>query len=278
MSDEPLNRSQSRILNTGLGIGMAGFFQRKLGRQALVLLDFLTSTDGSGSYRGILHRFTETEGFASDSTVRRELDRLERKGIVAIESQGDDRKVSLTSNFKTACTMFDIDVTEILRLYFDPQFIRCAPIFHGRMFSDKIPPFAFVLMPFAKEFDEIYGDHIVPTVEAYVDHPYSDHFLCRRADQVFEPRAIMETVWKCLVTCDVVISDLSTKNANVFYETGIAHTLGKPTILLSRSIEDVPFDLRHLNVIVYEPSYRGCLKLRESLGDALRAVLPRRTK
>jgi hypothetical protein len=88
----------------------------------------------------------------------------------------------------------------------------------------------------------------------------------------------METVWECLVTCEVVIADMSTKNANVFYETGIAHTLGKTTILLSQSIDDVPFDLRHLNVIVYEPSYRGCLKLRESLADALRTVRPRRTK
>lgn len=268
MLDKPMKLPTPPILNAGLGIGVAGYFQRKMGRQGLVLLEFLISNKGTADYNELLTRFTWNEGFASDSTVKSELARLERKRIVTLQRDGDSEKVQLTPDFTALCQVFEVDVPEILQLYFDPKFIRCAPIFHGRMFSDKIPPFAFVLMPFAKEFEEIYRDHIVPTVTAT-----RDHFECRRADEIFQASAIMETVWGSLVTCEVVISDLSTKNPNVFYETGIAHTLGKVVILLSQSMDDVPFDLRHLNVILYEDSYRGCLKLRENLAKALQSAI-----
>jgi hypothetical protein len=42
----------------------------------------------------------------------------------------------------------------------------------------------------------------------------------------------------------IVIADLNSRNPNVFYETGIAHTLGRDVIQIAQSIEDVPFDLR----------------------------------
>ena len=52
----------------------------------------------------------------------------------------------------------------------------------------------------------------------------------------------------------VVVCDLTGKNANVFYEAGIAHSLGKDVILITQSADDVPFDLRHLRYIPYSVS------------------------
>jgi hypothetical protein len=51
----------------------------------------------------------------------------------------------------------------------------------------------------------------------------------------------------------VIVADLTGKSANVFYETGIAHSLRDPqsVILISQSMDDVPFDLRHLPVVLY---------------------------
>jgi hypothetical protein len=49
----------------------------------------------------------------------------------------------------------------------------------------------------------------------------------------------------------VVVCDLTGKNANVFYEAGIAHSLGKDVILNTQSADDVPFDLRRLRYIPY---------------------------
>jgi hypothetical protein len=273
MTNKLKKRITPEAFKIGFGIGVSGWFQRKIGRQALVLIEYLLGNDNSASFNELVHRFTCRDGFASDSTVRAEIERLLRKGIAAEEKDEYYRIIKLTPDFLHLCETFDLDVPEILQSYFDPTFIRCAPIFHGRMFRENIYHFAFVLMPFAEQFDDIYKDHIEPTVEKYIDF-----FDCMRADEIYEPNEIMESIWESLVTCEVVISDLTSKNPNVFYETGIAHTLGKPTILLSQTIDDVPFDLRHLNVILYDPSYRGCLKLRKDLTKALNVVLEKYKK
>jgi hypothetical protein len=44
---------------------------------------------------------------------------------------------------------------------------------------------------------------------------------------------------------------MSERNPNVFYELGLAHAIGKPAILVAKTEEDIPFDLRHVRVIVY---------------------------
>ncbi|MFH1304613.1 MAG: hypothetical protein ABIK07_26470, partial [Planctomycetota bacterium] len=44
------------------------------------------------------------------------------------------------------------------------------------------------------------------------------------------------------------------KNANVFYEVGYAHALGKPTILITKNADDIPFDLKHFPHIIYKES------------------------
>ena len=43
----------------------------------------------------------------------------------------------------------------------------------------------------------------------------------------------------------IVICDFSERNPNVFYEVGIAHTLGKHVIPITQTPNDVPFDLQH---------------------------------
>ena len=48
-----------------------------------------------------------------------------------------------------------------------------------------------------------------------------------------------------------VIADCTTRNPNVFYEIGMAQTVGKPVLLITQDESDVPFDLRHLRYIKY---------------------------
>ncbi|GAI10778.1 unnamed protein product, partial [marine sediment metagenome] len=64
------------------------------------------------------------------------------------------------------------------------------------------------------------------------------------------------------------------KNPNVFYELGLGHAIGKPIVLISETMEDVPFDLRPLRVILYDkddPAWGNKLKtsLTTALGDTL---------
>ena len=49
---------------------------------------------------------------------------------------------------------------------------------------------------------------------------------------------------KALIGSPVVIADLTSRNPNVYYELGIAHSFGKKTIIICESAESLAFDAR----------------------------------
>jgi len=103
----------------------------------------------------------------------------------------------------------------------------------------------FVMMPFASDLEWVYHDLIRPVVEKL-------GLSVLRADDIFAPGSITEQIRVAIQQSRLCIADVTNRNPNVLYEVGIAHTLGKPTVLLTQAIEDTPFDLRSLRVIVYE--------------------------
>ena len=126
----------------------------------------------------------------------------------------------------------------------------------------KVKPksFAFVLMPFDKAFDEVYKEGIKPACKAAGVH-------CERVDEQFFEETILQRIYDQITVADLIISDMTGRNANVFYETGYAHALGKKVILLTGKIDDIPFDLKHHQHIVYEgniPLLRQLLRRRVS--------------
>jgi len=128
----------------------------------------------------------------------------------------------------------------------------------GRPDRDKQWPDVFVLMPFAGEFQPLYLDHIIPVCER-------SGMSVGRADDFFHTTAVISDIWSAIHGAKVILADCTTKNPNVFYEIGIAHTLGKDTILLTQTMDDIPFDLRHLRVIVYNFTPRGARDLESKL-------------
>jgi hypothetical protein len=60
----------------------------------------------------------------------------------------------------------------------------------------------------------------------------------------------------------------------VFYEIGIAHTLGKTVIPITQSIDDVPSDLIHHRALKYLPNGQGYLDLANELEKRLATLLP----
>ncbi|GEM_PF-1507536 len=129
----------------------------------------------------------------------------------------------------------------------------------------------FVLMPFSQKFDELYVDSIKKIVE-------KNQLQCVRADDIYSTNPIIEDIWNSINKARIIISDLTGKNPNVFYETGIAHTLGKEVVLLTQKLSDVPFDLRHLRVIVYEFTPRGATKLEVDLENAINSIFKKTLK
>lgn len=126
----------------------------------------------------------------------------------------------------------------------------------------------FIVMPFGDEqLQIVYEDFVKPIIEDKCDMD------CERGDDVFGSSVIMDDIKNSIDRADIVVADLTGKNANVFYEVGICHTLDKPVLLMAQSIEDIPFDLRHRRVLLYEYSPRGCKKLEKTLQENLLAML-----
>ncbi|MDA3923715.1 MAG: hypothetical protein PF904_03340 [Kiritimatiellae bacterium] len=132
----------------------------------------------------------------------------------------------------------------------------------------------FILMPFKEPFEMYYNVIIRPAVSAANLDPL-------RGDSLFTPTPIMGDVWNMIQEAKVLVAELTYKNANVFYELGLAHALGKPVILISETMEDVPFDLQQLRVILYDkddPTWGNKLKsaittaLEETLASSVEAV------
>jgi hypothetical protein len=104
--------------------------------------------------------------------------------------------------------------------------------------------FAFVLMPFGQEFDDIYRLGIKDTAKSL-------GILAERVDEQIYKEGILERIYRQIEIADIIVADMSGKNANVFYEVGYAHANQKLCILLTSAADDIPFDLKHRRHIVY---------------------------
>lgn len=123
----------------------------------------------------------------------------------------------------------------------------------------------FMVMPFREKYNAIFENVIRPvTADLNLTIKRGDEFSSTRG-------SIMQEVWAALNACKLVIVETTEINANVYYELGIAHTLGKPAILLSQTkeVDALPFDIRHLRFLVYEDTVEGGKALEASLRNSI---------
>ena len=115
-------------------------------------------------------------------------------------------------------------------------------------------PLCFVLMPFGSkpgaagamvDFDAVYRDLIAPAIRDAGLEPL-------RADEEQAGGIIHKPMYERLVLCDYAVADLTTANANVFYELGLRHGI-KPrsTVLLFAAGGALPFDVAPLRGLPY---------------------------
>ena len=113
----------------------------------------------------------------------------------------------------------------------------------------------FVLMPFGKkpdtmgaivDFDEVYQQIIKPAIE-------NAGLECLRADEEMTGGIIHKPMFERLILCEYAVADLTTANANVFYELGLRHAV-RPwsTVLTFADGERLPFDVGLLRALPYK--------------------------
>jgi len=140
--------------------------------------------------------------------------------------------------------------------------------FWGEIGSELETDLCFVLMPFSPEnLTEIYLRYIKTPIQS------NTNLKCMRADDIYQPSEIMKDIWVYLNKASIIIADLTYKNANVFYELGMAHVLGKKVILIAQSIEDIPFDLRGVRTIIYDNNLKGYDLLSSQLLKYINSML-----
>ncbi|PXF59207.1 MAG: hypothetical protein C4B59_11925 [Candidatus Methanogaster sp.] len=103
----------------------------------------------------------------------------------------------------------------------------------------------FVIMSFRSEYDLVYHQLIKPAAE-------TSGLKVLRANDIYSPGVLTEQIKAAIHQSRICIAEVTNNNPNALYEVGIAHTLSKPTILLSQSVEQIPFDLRSLRFIIYD--------------------------
>ncbi len=125
---------------------------------------------------------------------------------------------------------------------------------------------AFVLMPFAEEFSNVYEHFIKPVLE-------KAGFTVQRADDIENQQSILRDVIERIETSDLIVADLTTINPNVFYELGLAHARGKPVILMTQYLEDVPFDIQSYRVLEYSTDFVKIENAEKQLSNRAKGFL-----
>lgn len=126
----------------------------------------------------------------------------------------------------------------------------------------------FVMQPFGGFLGTYYETIFKPAIEQAGLTPI------RADNEIFATGKIMDQVWRGIRQATVLVAELTSKNPNVFYELGLAHALEKPVILVSSNQDDVPFDLRHIRVILYDQTdpFWG-QKLIDKVADNIKSAL-----
>ncbi|MEM1953580.1 MAG: toll/interleukin-1 receptor domain-containing protein [Candidatus Caldarchaeum sp.] len=110
----------------------------------------------------------------------------------------------------------------------------------------------FVILPFSAEFDSVYSV-IKASVETLGASVGAVGPTVYRVDEIAKPGNIIEAVFESIETADLIICDISGPNCNVMYELGYAHAIRKPVLVISRPGERIPFDIRSVRALIYDP-------------------------
>lgn len=118
---------------------------------------------------------------------------------------------------------------------------------------------AFCLMPFNDRYQAIY--------HAIFYSCQAANYSCTRSDDVYNPGNLLRQIVNMMLESSIIIALLDGQNPNVFYEIGIAHSIGKTVLLLAnkKNKDEIPFDLKSDRLLLYSNTSDLHEKLYETL-------------
>jgi len=209
------------------------------------------------------------------------LDRLHQQGIVELQKWVDSVGFVPYEGLTTASEFFhrrdfQMRMTSVARPYLE-ALLRDEQLEEHSMTVTKGTNMdkCFVIMPIGKtEEERKKWREIFETIFKRSVESSGWGLKCERADDIHESGSIMRQVLLQLHSARLVLADLTTQNANVFYELGVRHAMGKRTILVGQSPQDSPFDTHQYRVLIYkyplDSSDEFHANIRKFLEDAIR--------
>lgn len=132
----------------------------------------------------------------------------------------------------------------------------------------------FVLMPFRPAFAKIYLD-------LYLQACHELGMACSRIDdEKYMKRGTVAVETRAeIAAADVVIADVSTNSPNVFYELGVADTINKHNVIITKqkSKTRLPFNIQHERAIIYSTGEDGLNKAKEAIKRTILNIHWRKT-
>lgn len=124
---------------------------------------------------------------------------------------------------------------------------------------------AFVLLPSSERLNKNYA-----VIEKAVEE---NRVTLRLARDIREGRAAVRDLWESINGSRVIIADLTGPDPGVMYALGIAHTVGRDTILISPRGSKYLVDIPRTRRIEYRKSDMGREKLGKDLSAMLKSML-----
>jgi hypothetical protein len=208
--------------------------------------------------------------------IAKDLPTLTLQQLRSLEWQLDIEKLEL---YNTHVAVKDVDLSEVLvtaGLLTQTQAlslgkpkgrpgIQISPVIFHIPEGIPDPKLACVMMPFAKEYD--------PVHEALKGACTDTGVRLERVDSIWVEDVIIDEIFSLLYRSTYVICDFSGQNSNVFYEAGIAHTLGRTVIPIVQKTDHIPFDLRHRKHQIYKNDKEGLIELRTAVAGRLMTLI-----
>ena len=133
-------------------------------------------------------------------------------------------------------------------------------------------PTCFVIQPFdSGKFDKRFDDIYKPALEEAGLEPY-------RVDRDAGVEVLIDSIEEHIRKATICLADISTNNANVWYELGYALATGRSVVMVCSDEREgrLPFDIQQRPVVTYSrESSSDFEKLRREITERAKAIVQR---
>ncbi len=125
-------------------------------------------------------------------------------------------------------------------------------------------PVVFMVMPFGDNFIALYN---------HLKERFKENYIFTNAGDLDNQQNILKDIVEGIGNSNIVISDLTGLNPNVFYELGLAHAMDKKCIIITQDISELPFDLKSYRAVEYSLLFNKIPELEQELHKLLQGAI-----